>query len=571
MASDAAYKEDRRKWVEERRELEGRLAETEEGQQLALAEERRLRSQEMDQMAKGAVSERDALLEAEKEKRVEHLKSVAIRRIALKDLARGWMGWHGMWADHHRRKRILLQAANRLGRPKLTAAYQSWRREWQVAETLRAGKSDKQQLAEAVAKASELQTRLSDVSEQLAASQSALAKFEGATAGLEQQMADSLEAEKEKRVEHLKSVAIRRIALKDLARGWMGWHGVWSEKVRQRNLLKKAGARLTKPKLLAAYSGWRKDWEAEYKVRASMTMDQKLAEEARKRAEAEAEANKLRKELDAARSAASSGTGREAEMQRLAEAELEKEKEKRVEHLKSVAIRRIALKDLARGWMGWHGTWSEKVRQRNLLKQAGARLTKPKLLAAYGMWRKDWDYDVAVKAAKSSSQLLRDEQSIRAAAEDEARALKAELTKLRDAALNGDAREIEIQRRLVRGSASLGKTSALRSHPLCQPGSCLLSPPLVSLFSSPYCSASRLSPLLATASLHRPLLLAPSPLSHHRRRRRRPTRRRGSSTRSSARSAVWPTADSLAGGLPGVTSTKLPSTSAACCAQLLAA
>ena len=54
-----------------------------------------------------------------------------------------------------------------------------------------------------------------------------------------------------------------------------------------------------------------------------------------------------------------------------------------VEHLKSVAIRRIALKDLARGWSGWHGAWAEKVRQRNLLKQAGARLTKPKLVNAY--------------------------------------------------------------------------------------------------------------------------------------------------------------------------------------------
>ena len=59
----------------------------------------------------------------------------------------------------------------------------------------------------------------------------------------------------------------------------------------------------------------------------------------------------------------------------LAEEELEREREKRVEHLTNVAIRRIALKDLARGWSGWHDMWSQKVRQRNLLCDALGRQT----------------------------------------------------------------------------------------------------------------------------------------------------------------------------------------------------
>jgi hypothetical protein len=82
------------------------------------------------------------------------------------------------------------------------------------------------------------------------------------------------------------------------------------------------------------------------------------------------------------------------------------EKEKRVEHLKQVAIRRIALKDLARGWVGWHGMWSEKVRQRNLLKKAGARLTKPKLVACYGKWRQSWHHEQMANFGKSDKQLL---------------------------------------------------------------------------------------------------------------------------------------------------------------------
>ena len=98
---------------------------------------------------------------------------------------------------------------------------------------------------------------------------------------------------------------------------------------------------------------------------------------------------------DAARKAALDGNGRELELKRLAEEELEREKEKRIEQVKNMAVRRILLKDLARGWTGWHGMWSEKVRQRNLLKQAGARLTKPKLVAAYSHWIKDWNAEMS--------------------------------------------------------------------------------------------------------------------------------------------------------------------------------
>ena len=96
-------------------------------------------------------------------------------------------------------------------------------------------------------------------------------------------MATQLEREKEKRVEHLKQLAIRRIALKDLARGWVGWHELWSVKVRQRNLLKKAGAKLTKPKLVAAYAHWFKSWSADQASRAAMTVEQRLADEEQKR------------------------------------------------------------------------------------------------------------------------------------------------------------------------------------------------------------------------------------------------------------------------------------------------
>ena len=52
------------------------------------------------------------------------------------------------------------------------------------------------------------------------------------------------------RVAHLGQVGVRKLLRTALSRGWAAWHGVWLESTRQRNLLKKAGARLTRPLLL---------------------------------------------------------------------------------------------------------------------------------------------------------------------------------------------------------------------------------------------------------------------------------------------------------------------------------
>ena len=73
-------------------------------------------------------------------------------------------------------------------------------------------------------------------------------------------------AEKQKRVEHTQQMAMRRLAKRDLSRGWVAWHDMFAEERRRRNLLKKAGAKLTKPKLVAAYLHWRRDWDADEKV-----------------------------------------------------------------------------------------------------------------------------------------------------------------------------------------------------------------------------------------------------------------------------------------------------------------
>ena len=60
------------------------------------------------------------------------------------------------------------------------------------------------------------------------------------------------------------------------------------------------------------------------------------------------------------------------------------------------------LKDLE---AAWHEKWSEKVRKRNLLKQAGSRLMKPKLVKSFVHWQRDWESMMVATKHLSSAQL----------------------------------------------------------------------------------------------------------------------------------------------------------------------
>ena len=95
----------------------------------------------------------------------------------------------------------------------------------------------------------------------------------------------------------------------------------------------------------------------------------------------------MRTELNALRMAALSGRAQEAELQRQMETRLEEEREKRVSQLMQVGMKRIMNRDLSLGWTVWHLMWAEIRHQRNLLRQAGTRLAKPKLAAAYHLWQ----------------------------------------------------------------------------------------------------------------------------------------------------------------------------------------
>eukprot|EP00966_Prymnesium_polylepis_P008286 190744-Prymnesium_polylepis.1 len=106
-----------------------------------------------------------------------------------------------------------------------------------------------------------------------------------------------LERAHEQRMEHLQRVAMRRLGQQELAKGWSAWTETYLEGLRKRNLLKQAGARLTRPRLIACVAHWRDNWEVAQKRAFAQSMEGRLQEEMRLRQAAEAELQKLRRAL----------------------------------------------------------------------------------------------------------------------------------------------------------------------------------------------------------------------------------------------------------------------------------
>ena len=60
---------------------------------------------------------------------------------------------------------------------------------------------------------------------------------------------------------------------------------------------------------------------------------------------------------------------------------LAQEKEKRIEHTKDMAIRRIAKRELSKGWTAWRDGYLEQKRLQRALKAAGNKMLRPKFVA----------------------------------------------------------------------------------------------------------------------------------------------------------------------------------------------
>ena len=119
-----------------------------------------------------------------------------------------------------------------------------------------------------------------------------------------------------------------------------------------------------------------------------------------------AELGEARAELQKAKLAAGDAAAMDEEMKRQMEEQLQTEKLKRIEHTKQMAMRRIGKRELTRGWETWYGMYWQQVRERQMLRAAGARLAKPKLFACVKHWRDDWREETRYKETMSITDRL---------------------------------------------------------------------------------------------------------------------------------------------------------------------
>ena len=403
-------------------------------------------------------------LDREREKRVQHLQQLGVRRLIQQGLARGWTTWVDGYRDLQRKRRLLAAAAGRLSKPKLVAAFVHWQHDWEVEEAAKAALLEKTTSEERAEQERILREALENnvklLQMELAEARAAALAGVGQEAELKRLMQQKLEEERQKRIEHLHGSAIRRMLYADIARGWSAWLTFWDEKSRHLRMLRSASSKMTKPKLSAAFAHWHRDWELEQVVKEGMTTQQKyehqLAMQRAVEATLQDQIFKLKTELMAAREAALAGDGREAEVERLHKLALEQEKEKRVAHLQQMGVRRLLQQGLARGWTAWMDTYREYKHNQFLLRGAANRFARPKLVAAWGRWQRDWDAAIAARekeAAFSAGQReleekLTESQEKRASLEDQLLQVKLELVAAREAARAGLGQEAEYQRLL---------------------------------------------------------------------------------------------------------------------------
>ena len=162
-----------------------------------------------------------------------------------------------------------------------------------------------------------LQAQVTKLSQELEEARQAMLDGRGLEAELQRQMEERLAAEKEKRIEHTKEMAIRRIGKRDLARGWTAWSEQHLEKKRRAQVLKAAGNRLMRPKLTAGWQHWQRDWAADKHIKSKLSVSAQLNLANKEVSALTLKLQQAENDLAAARQAMMEGRGLEAESQRL--------------------------------------------------------------------------------------------------------------------------------------------------------------------------------------------------------------------------------------------------------------
>ena len=412
----------------------------EEEVKLRAAREKQHLLEKLEAASKANSEQLQALAEMTREERVAQLHRMAIRRIGKQGLTRGFNAWLETFHENVRTKQLLQHAGARLRKPKLAASFYEWWAVREEAQSERLRLAHESQLLSHAAQSAALEKEMQrirasadmemtrareeweaslDAERRAAAKEKAemVRQLEGykrsQEADAEEQLRLLMETSREERVAQLHRMAVRRLGKQELSRGFNAWLDEYLGRAHAMALLHRASARLSKPRMAAAYLAWRSDYDHArlavdgqnlealrqemedtktrfYELREK---DRLLALKDTERARDEWEAS-----LDAERRAAAK---EKAEMVRQlegykrsqeADAEeqlrllMETSREERVAQLHRMAVRRLGKQELSRGFNAWLEQSLERQHNRRLLQQAAARLHKPRLVAAYTTW-----------------------------------------------------------------------------------------------------------------------------------------------------------------------------------------
>ena len=114
---------------------------------------------------------------------------------------------------------------------------------------------------------------------QLAAAREAMSTSQGYDAEMGRIAEERAAEARERRVEHLTQLAIRRIHRKDVARGMSAWIDMWYDVTHTRAMLARVSARLVRPKMVLAYAHWRISWDGANAEQSKQSVQQRLASE----------------------------------------------------------------------------------------------------------------------------------------------------------------------------------------------------------------------------------------------------------------------------------------------------
>jgi len=247
--------------------------------------------------------ETQRLLEEEREKRVAHLQRMAARRLGNQGLSRGMSAWVELHTRKAHQRRLLRAASSRIAKPKLSACYVFWRRDWELeleeqrARTAAALEERSRAMAAMLQGADADQARLLA---ELTAAHAAVQEVAGSAGSQERetirQMEEQAAREKEARIEHLSQMAARRMGKKELSAGWETWAEMYQAHRRQHRLRAIVFARLVKPRFIEAWTHWYHSWTSQqmHDLRTSHT--QQLGSEKKQREHAERELTRTQNE-----------------------------------------------------------------------------------------------------------------------------------------------------------------------------------------------------------------------------------------------------------------------------------